>query len=112
MIQIESSCLLPHYPLQGFPSSNAQSFLPCQRAEDSRPATQLPFARLRLEDQFAFFEIHRDAAVVGDLAADDLARKRCLDESLEETLQRTRSIDRVVAFPCDVFLGGIGAAQV
>jgi prevent-host-death family protein len=66
----------------------------------------------RLEHQLAFPEVNRHAAVVGDVAGQQLARKGGLDVALKETLERARPKDRIVAGAGDVFLGRVGQLQL
>lgn len=50
-----------------------------------------------------FLEVLCHAAVVGDLAGDELAGERGFEDALEEALQRACAIGRIVAFAGDVF---------
>src|SRR5947199_4729825 len=74
-------------------------------------ARLLLLERRGLEEEFAFLELDRHAAVVAHVAGQDLARQRRLNMPLEEALERPGAIDRVVALEGDVFLGGVAQFQ-
>ena len=49
--------------------------------------------------------------MVGDFAGDELAGERGFEGALEESFQRTGTIDRVIAFAGNVLLGGVGQVE-
>ena len=64
--------------------------------------------RQRLEREFVAAVVDADAAVVGDVAFEELGGERVLQALLDDALERAGAEDGVVAFGGDGLLGGGG----
>jgi len=61
--------------------------------------------------QIAVGEVHPQRLAFGDVAGDQRAADARFERALQEALQRTGAVDRIVALAGDVLAGGFGELE-